>query len=56
MEAFVIEPLQFTERDGEDLAMPESGGLPEIPSVFRVTMIGEGGRILIRETVNHHAS
>jgi type II secretory pathway component PulJ len=54
--AFGIEPLQITERENGDLPMPESGGLPEIPAMFRVTMIGDGDRILIRETVVHHAS
>jgi hypothetical protein len=52
----LIEPMQFTEREDGDLPMAESGGLLEIPAVFRVTMIGEGGRVLIRETVHHHAS
>lgn len=54
VEAFAIEPLQIIERENGDLPMPESGSLPEIPAIFRVILMGNGGRVLVRETVHHH--
>ncbi len=52
---FVIEPLSTA--DGEDIApLPETGGLPEAPPSFRVTLMSESGRVLFREVVHHHDS
>ncbi len=49
-----IEPLQEFDTDDERLPLAETGGLPEVPIQFRVTMLGEDGRTLWREVIHHH--
>ena len=49
-----IESMDQT--DGEDRLLPsaESGGLPPVPTRFRVTLVGKDGDILWREMIHHH--
>jgi type II secretory pathway pseudopilin PulG len=54
--AFQIEPLAVSDPENEVLPEPETGGLPEVPQSFRVTMIGDQGQILWREVIHHHGS
>ncbi|KAA5541081.1 prepilin-type N-terminal cleavage/methylation domain-containing protein [Roseiconus nitratireducens] len=34
---------------------PAGGGLPAVPSRFRVTLVDESGRVLCSEVIDHHA-
>ncbi|TWU58432.1 hypothetical protein Poly51_12100 [Rubripirellula tenax] len=52
--SLVIESLSISERQEGDLPMDETGGLAEVPPVFRATLMGRGGRILFREVMQHH--
>jgi len=52
--AISIDPLSFREADNEDLPMAETGGLPEIPESFRITVRGDNGAIIWREVIQHH--
>ena len=49
-----IEPLALPDPESSTLPQPEAGGLPDIPSRFRVTLIGEDGQLLWREVIHHH--
>jgi prepilin-type N-terminal cleavage/methylation domain-containing protein len=49
-----IEPLQQAD-SGELMIGPATGGLPPIPSRFRVVLTGSDGRPLWREVFDHHA-
>ena len=52
--ALSIEPLAFTEPDEDTLPMAETGGLPEIPQSFRVTIRNDDGTIIWQEVIHHH--
>ncbi|TWU58093.1 hypothetical protein [Rubripirellula reticaptiva] len=52
--AIEIDAVAAVDSGDGDLPMLETGGLPPIPSVFRVTLRGRDGRVLFRELVNHH--
>ena len=52
--AISIDPLSFREADDEDLPMAETGGLPEIPESFRITVRSDDGAIIWREVIQHH--
>ena len=54
--ALRIEPLSESDPESGLLPEPETGGLPEMPLSFRVTMIGDRGEILWREVIHHHES
>ncbi len=54
--ALRIEPLSESDPDSGLLPEPETGGLPEVPLSFRVTMISDQGQILWREVIHHHES
>ena len=49
-----IESFDQVDPESELLPQPESGGLPSVPSRFRLTMIGDDGQVLWREVMNHH--
>lgn len=49
-----VESLETIDAEDELLPPAEAGGLPPLPSRFRVTMVGENGRILWREVIQHH--
>jgi Tfp pilus assembly protein PilV len=49
-----IVPLAITESDEDSLPMAETGGLPEIPESFRVTVFNDDGTITWREVIHHH--
>jgi len=49
-----IEPLEQFDPESEALPQPESGGLPDVPGRFRVTMVGDDGQLLWREVIHHH--
>ena len=42
--------------ENEVLPEPATGGLPEMPLSFRITMWGDQGQILWREVIYHHES
>jgi hypothetical protein len=48
-----IEPLEQLDRESGNLPAPESGGLPAVPSRFRISMIGDDGQPLWREVIHH---
>ncbi len=52
--AMRIESLEFTEPDEDSPPVVETGGLPEIPQTFRVTLVDDDNRILWREVIHHH--
>lgn len=54
LSALRVEPLAEADPDSAWLPPPETGGLPEVPTSFRVTMIGDQGQILWREVIHHH--
>ncbi len=54
--ALRIEPLAESDPESQVLAEPETGGLPDVPLSFRVTLVGDQGQILWREVIDHHAS
>ena len=54
--ALSIDPLAFTERDEDTLPLAETGGLPEIPESFRVTIRNDDGTIIWKEVIHHHES
>lgn len=49
-----IETLELPDPESEAMPQAEAGGLPEIPSRFRVTMTDQDGRVLWREVIHHH--
>ena len=52
--ALSIEPLAFTDPDEDTLPMAETGGLPEIPESFRVTIRNDDGTMIWNEVIHHH--
>ncbi len=52
--AISIDPLSFREADDDDLPMAETGGLPEIPESFRITVRNNDGTIIWGEVIQHH--
>jgi type II secretory pathway pseudopilin PulG len=56
LSALRIEPLSESDPEDELLPEPETGGLPEVPLSFRITMVGNQGQILWREVIHHHES
>ena len=54
--AMSIDPLTFTEPDEASSPLAETGGLPEIPESFRVTIHNDAGTIIWREVIHHHES
>ena len=54
--AMRVDPLAESDPENESLPEPETGGLPEVPLSFRVTMLGDRGQILWREVIHHHES
>ncbi len=52
--SLVVESMDQTDREDRLLPSAESGGLPPMPTRFRVTLIGEDGHILWREMIHHH--
>jgi prepilin-type N-terminal cleavage/methylation domain-containing protein len=50
-----IEPLDDSDAEAALLDLPEAGGLPPVPSRFRVTLYGDQGDRLWREVIHHHA-
>ena len=49
-----MESFDRVDSESELLPQPESGGLPDVPGSFRLTMIGEDGQVLWREVMHHH--
>lgn len=49
-----IESMDQTDAEDRLLPSAESGGLPPMPTRFRVTMIGEDGHIIWSEVIHHH--
>lgn len=56
LSALRIEPLSQSDPENELLPEPETGGWPEVPLSFRITMIGDQGQLLWREVIHHHES
>ncbi len=52
--AIAIEPLSYREPDDDDLRMTETGGLPEIPESFRISVRSDDGEIIWKEVIHHH--
>lgn len=52
--AISIDSLSFLEVDDDRLSMAETGGLPEVPESFRITVQSNDGTILWREVIHHH--
>lgn len=50
----LIEPLNQSEPGDDSIPQPETGGLPEVPLSFRVTMTNAAGNVLWQEVINHH--
>lgn len=49
-----VEPLTDVQSEDALLPVPETGGLPEMPPIFRVTLLGDDKKILWREVIHHH--
>jgi type II secretory pathway pseudopilin PulG len=56
LSALRIDPLSESDPENDLLPEPETGGLPEVPLSFRITMVGDQGQILWREVIHHHES
>jgi hypothetical protein len=54
--SFEVEPLADLDPEEAPRPLPETGGLPELPLVFRVTLRGDQGRVLWQEVIHHHES
>lgn len=54
--AIAIDALSFRETDEETVAIAETGGLPEIPESFRITVSSDDGTVIWKEVIHHHAS
>lgn len=54
--ALRIEPLSEADAENESLPEPATGGMPELPLSFRITMLGDQGQVLWREVIHHHES
>jgi hypothetical protein len=52
--AVQVEPLEQVDPEDEPLPLSETGGLPQIPSRLRITLLGDAGQILLREVIHHH--
>lgn len=52
--ALLFESFDQLDPEDELLPQPESGGMPNVPASFRLTMLGEDGQVLWRETMHHH--
>ena len=52
----LIEPLNQSEPGDDSIPQPETGGLPEVPLSFRVTMTNADGKQLWQEVIHHHES
>ena len=50
----IVESLEETDPEDALTPSPEAGGLPEIPGVFRVTLLDGRGQALWREVIHHH--
>lgn len=53
---FTIQPLNQREPDDDSIPLPETGGLPEVPYSFRVTMTNAEGKQMWQEVIHHHDS
>lgn len=51
---WTVESLETSDPEDSLLALPEAGGLPGIPSAFRITLRDETNRVLWREVIHHH--
>lgn len=54
MSAIRIDAIAEPDPENDLLAAPESGGLPEMPLSFRVTLVGDRRQLLWREVIHHH--
>jgi hypothetical protein len=52
--AMRIQPLEFAEPDENSPPMVETGGLPETPQTFRITLVDDDNKTLWREVIHHH--
>jgi hypothetical protein len=52
--AVQIEPLEQIDPQDESVPLPESGGLPQMPSRLRISLFGDAGQVLLREVIHHH--